>query len=153
MNCGTARTAPPARARPSTAGAAPGSIIAAIITAHTAMKDANEPSLVATPMSIPCICHTAMTQDAAASPSVAVSAAAIAPVLAVATVVVYPWSAMMLSGFVQRGSGAPADGPVEVVLQGAERAVPVARQGGQELLGHPHRRGPHSVADPAPLPG
>ena len=70
--------------------AAPGSIIAAIITTHTAMKEANEPSLVATPMSMPCICHTAMPQDAAASPSVAVSAAAIAPAFAVAKVVANP---------------------------------------------------------------
>ena len=90
MNSGTARTPPLAWARLSTAGAAPGSIIAAIITTHTAMKDANEPSLVATPMSIPCICRTARPQDAAASPSVAVSAAAIAAVLAVAKVVVNP---------------------------------------------------------------
>src|SRR5215813_4670089 len=117
------------------------------------MKNANEPSLVATPMSIPRICHTAIPQDAAASPSVAVSAAAVAPVLAVAKAVVNPWSAMMPSGFVQRGSGGPADGPVEVVLQGAEPAAPVAGHGGQELLGHPHRRGTHPVADPAPLPG
>src|SRR5689334_11644484 len=149
MNSGTARTPPLASASLSTAGAAPGSIIAAIITTHTAMKNANEPSLVATPISIPCICHTAMPQHVAAIPSAAVSAAAIAPVLAVATVAVNPWLAMMPSGFVQRGSG----GPVEVVLQGTERAVPVAGQGGQELLGHLHRRGTHPVADPAPLPG
>src|SRR5215831_2736525 len=80
MNSGTARTPPPTLARLSTAGAAPGSIIAAIITTHTAMKDANEPSLVATPMSIPCICRTATTQDAAASPSVAANTAAVAAV-------------------------------------------------------------------------
>jgi hypothetical protein len=48
-----------------TAGAAPGSIIAAIIGTHRATKDANEPSRVATPMSIPFICRTATTQDAA----------------------------------------------------------------------------------------
>ena len=71
MNSGTARIPPLAWARLSTAGAAPGSIIAAIIATHTAMKNANEPSLVATPMSIPCICQTATTQDAAASPSAA----------------------------------------------------------------------------------
>src|SRR5215831_13427169 len=46
------------------------------------MKDANEPSLVATSMSIPCICWTATTQDAAASPSVAAKAAAVAAVRA-----------------------------------------------------------------------
>jgi hypothetical protein len=46
-----------------------------------ATKDANEPSRVATPMSIPFICRTATTQDAAASPSVAVSAADVAAVL------------------------------------------------------------------------
>src|SRR3989442_14115877 len=49
---------------------------------HTATKTANEPSGVATPVSIPFICRTATTQDAAASPSVAVSAAAVAAVLA-----------------------------------------------------------------------
>jgi hypothetical protein len=65
-----------------TAGAAPGSIIAAIIDTHRATKNANEPSRVATPMSIPFICRTATTQDAAASPSVAVSAPAVAAVLA-----------------------------------------------------------------------
>ena len=54
------------------------------------MKNANEPSRVATPMSIPRICQTAMPQDAAASPNVAVSAAAIVAVRAVATAVVYP---------------------------------------------------------------
>ena len=77
MNSGTARTPWLAWARLSTAGTAPGSIIAAIITTHTPMKNANEPSRVATPMSIPCICRTATTQDAAASPSVPVSAAAV----------------------------------------------------------------------------
>src|ERR1022692_1982446 len=58
------------------AGAAPGSIIAVIIVTHTAAKNVNEPSRVATPMSIPVICQTEITQQAAASPSVAVSAAA-----------------------------------------------------------------------------
>src|SRR6266487_6224293 len=83
-NSGTVRTRPLARARLKTAGAAPGSIIAAIIDTHSATKNANEPSRVATPMSIPFICRTATTQDAAASPSVAVSAAAVAAVLALA---------------------------------------------------------------------
>ena len=73
-----------------TARAAPGSIIAAIITTHTAMKDANEPSWVAVPMSIPCICQTATTQDAAASPNVATSAAATAAGLAAGEVLVNP---------------------------------------------------------------
>src|SRR5260370_20358387 len=45
---------------------------------HRATKNANEPSRVATPMSIPCICRTATIQDAAASPSVAVNNAAVA---------------------------------------------------------------------------
>src|ERR1700733_9080810 len=63
-----------------TAGAAPGSIIAAIITAHTAIKKANEPGLVATPMSIPVIRQTATTQQAAAVPSVTVSTAAVVAV-------------------------------------------------------------------------
>jgi hypothetical protein len=62
--------------------AAPGSIIAVIIDTHRARKDANEPSRVATPMSIPLISQTATTHDVAASPSVAVSAAVLAPVMA-----------------------------------------------------------------------
>jgi hypothetical protein len=66
---------PVASARLSTAGAAPGSIIAAIMATHTAMKNVNEPSLVAAPMSIPRICQTVTTQAAAASPRVAASAA------------------------------------------------------------------------------
>jgi hypothetical protein len=61
---------------------APGSIIAAIIDTHRATKNANEPSSVAAPMSIPFICRTATTQDAAASPRVAASAAAVTAVLA-----------------------------------------------------------------------
>src|SRR5258708_8945195 len=48
---------------------------------HSAAKDANEPSSVATPMSMPFICRTATTQVAAASPSVAASVAAVAAVL------------------------------------------------------------------------
>src|SRR5713226_9655173 len=69
-----------------TAGAAPGSIIAAIIDTHRATKNWNEPSRVATPMSIPFICRTATTQEAAASPSVDVSADAVAPTLTLVTV-------------------------------------------------------------------
>ena len=41
-------------------------------------------------MSIPCICQTATTQDAAASPSVATSAAATAAGLAAGEVLVNP---------------------------------------------------------------
>jgi hypothetical protein len=47
------------------------------------MKKPNEPSRVWAPMSIPFICRTATTQDAAASPSVAASAEAVAAVLVV----------------------------------------------------------------------
>ena len=54
------------------------------------MENPNEPSRVATPMSIPCICQTATTQDAAASPSVAASTAAIVAVLPGDEVVVSP---------------------------------------------------------------
>src|SRR5918996_1544346 len=79
---GTAWTRPLASARLKTAGAAPGSIIAAIIVTHRGTKNANEPSSVAPPMSIPFICRTATTQDAAASPRVAASAAAVAAALA-----------------------------------------------------------------------
>src|SRR5262252_897016 len=74
-NSGTART-PPDWARLSVAGAAPGSIIAAIMAAHTAMKKPNEPSDVAVPMFIPVICQTETTQHTAASPSVAATVAA-----------------------------------------------------------------------------
>src|SRR5918999_3311995 len=74
---GTARTRPLARTRLKTAGVAPGSIIAAIIDTHRATKNANEPSLVVAPMSIPFICSTATTQDAPASPRVAASAAVV----------------------------------------------------------------------------
>ena len=41
-------------------------------------------------MSIPCICQTATTQDAAASPSVAISAPATAADLAAAVALVNP---------------------------------------------------------------
>jgi hypothetical protein len=41
--------------RPSAAGAAPGSIIAAIIDTQAVTKNGNDPSSVATPMSIPSI--------------------------------------------------------------------------------------------------
>ena len=72
---GTARRRPLACARRRTAGAVPGSIIAAIITTHRATKNANDPSGVATPMSIPFICWTVTTQHPAARPSVAVNEA------------------------------------------------------------------------------
>jgi hypothetical protein len=67
---------------PDAAGAAPGSIIAAIIAVHTATNTPNGPTLVATPMSIRFICQTATAQQAAAGPSVTVSAAAVVAVLA-----------------------------------------------------------------------
>jgi hypothetical protein len=53
-----------------TAGMAPGSIIAAIIAAHTLTKNPNVPSPVSTPMSMPCICVTATVQPVAAIPKV-----------------------------------------------------------------------------------
>src|SRR5579862_9804971 len=58
------------------AGSGPGSIIAAIMATHTAMKNPNEPSWVATPMAIPLMCTTATPHAAPASPSVAVNATA-----------------------------------------------------------------------------
>ncbi len=76
MKSSTARIRPPKCARLQTAGAAPGSIIAAIIGTHRARKDTKERSCVEIPMSIPFICRMATTHEAAASPSVAVSAAA-----------------------------------------------------------------------------
>src|SRR5260370_478891 len=74
---GTPRTPPLARTHLETAGAAPGSIIAPIIATHTARNGPNEPSRVATPMSIPFISVSATTQQAAASAIVAVSTAAV----------------------------------------------------------------------------
>jgi len=56
---------------------------------------------------------------------------------------------MVVFSFQVRGR---AGTPVEVILQRAERAVPVARERGQELLRHLHRRGVQPVAHPAPLP-
>jgi len=47
---------------------------------------------------------------------------------------------MVSSGWWKRGGGGLRRGPVEVIFQRAERAVPVARQRGQELLRHLHRR-------------
>jgi hypothetical protein len=55
------------------AGAAPGSIIAAIIVTHAAAKNAGDPGRVVTPMSMPSISRAATTQNAADSPSVAAS--------------------------------------------------------------------------------
>ena len=55
--------------------------MAAIIDTQRATKNANEPSRVPTPMSIPFICRTATAQDPAASASVAVSAPAVVRVL------------------------------------------------------------------------
>jgi len=52
------------------------------VGARTHAVDVNEPSVVATPMSMPFIYRTATTHDAAASPTVAVSTAAVAAVLA-----------------------------------------------------------------------
>ena len=57
--------------------AAPGNIIASIIVTQTPTKNPNEPSVVATPMSIPFIRRIATTQQTAASPSVASKAAAV----------------------------------------------------------------------------
>src|SRR5258706_11082251 len=79
MNSNTASRRAPANL--DTAGAAPGSIIAAIIGTHRAMKKLNDPTGVATPMSIPFISWTATTHDRAASPNVAVRAVALAAVL------------------------------------------------------------------------
>src|SRR6201998_3847328 len=80
MNPSTARPRPLVRAHLRAAGAAPGSIIAAIMGTHSAMKNANEPSRVAVPISMPCICQTETPQHAAATASVVVSAAAPAAV-------------------------------------------------------------------------
>src|SRR5204863_113555 len=63
-----------ARASGTSMAALPGSSIAAIMTAHRATKNANEPSGVETPMSIPCIWRTVTTQAVAARPRVAASA-------------------------------------------------------------------------------
>jgi len=73
MNDGAARAVPFTRTCLTTAGAAPGSIIAAIIVVHVAMKNPNGPGRVATPMSMPPINHAAAAQHAAASPIVVAS--------------------------------------------------------------------------------
>ena len=52
--------------------------MAAIIVTHRGRKEPNWPGSIAPPMSIPFICRTATTQDAAASPSVAANAAVVA---------------------------------------------------------------------------
>ncbi len=80
-NTGAASRRPLAWVRRNRAGTAPGSIIAAIIEAHDAAKKPKEPSLVATPMSMPRIWSMAITQHAAAAPRVAVSAAAVVAVV------------------------------------------------------------------------
>jgi hypothetical protein len=59
---------------------------------------------------------------------------------------------MLSSGLVRSGCAGLAGTPVEVVLQRAERAIPVPGQRGQELLRHPHRGRAQPVAHPAPLP-
>jgi hypothetical protein len=89
-------TRPLACAHRRTAGAAPGSIIAAIITTHRATKNANEPSGVATPMSIPFICQTATTQNAAASPSVPVRAVAVAAVVVFVIAAIYSIAVVLI---------------------------------------------------------
>jgi hypothetical protein len=70
-NCGTASAGRWLRARLATVGTAPGSIIAPIIETHAVTKNGNDPSSVATPMSIPSIRSPATTHDTAASASVA----------------------------------------------------------------------------------
>src|ERR1017187_1906563 len=60
-----------------TAGVAPGSIIAAIIVTHTAANEANEPSLVDTPMFMPRISSMLISQHAVDNPRVTVSTAAV----------------------------------------------------------------------------
>ena len=82
-----------------TAGAAPGSIIAAIIASHSAANDPNEPSSVATPMSIPVICQTATTQQPAASPSVAATTVAVTVVVCLGFAAVPASTAPSSSGF------------------------------------------------------
>ena len=59
-----------------TAGAAPGSIIAATINTHRLMNDTKEPGPVTPVVSIPFICWSAMTHAIAPSPTVASAASA-----------------------------------------------------------------------------
>src|SRR5262245_56580790 len=121
------------------------------------MKATNEPSCVAGPMSIPVICQTAMTQHAAASPSVPASAAAVTAAVArekaagsartsppPAGTGAFWGSAFIIASVVShRVSTSP-----EVVGQCTECAVPVAGQRGQELLRYLHRRGAQPVTHP-----
>src|ERR1035438_6172947 len=76
-NSGAVSTRPLAWVRRNTDGTVPGSIIAAIIAVHDAVKKANEASLGATPMSMPRIWSMATTQHAEAAPRVAVNTAAV----------------------------------------------------------------------------
>ena len=102
--------APPARAARARAGAAPGSIIAAIIATHTAAKNANEPSWVSTAISIRVICQTETTQHPAASPSVAVSAPATVVLTVALTALIAGAEVVRASGVESRplGDGASA---------------------------------------------
>ena len=80
-NSGAVSRRPLAWVRRNSAGTAPGSIMAAIIEAHDAVKKVSEPSLVATPMSMPRIWSMAITQHAAAAPRVAVSTTGVVTVV------------------------------------------------------------------------
>src|SRR5215813_883864 len=131
-----------------TAGSAPGSIIAPIIAIHRAANDPNVPRSVATPMSIPIICRTDTTQHAAATTSVAATTTVVALTLGFAVLVttasVVLCSATKAETFRRSGMailrlprvrrGRPARGSIEVVGQGLQRPVPVARERRQELL-------------------
>jgi hypothetical protein len=75
-----ASTRPLTRVGRNIAGMAPRSIIAAIIEIHDAAKKVNEPSLVATPTSMPRIWSMATTQHAAAAPRIAVTTTVVAAV-------------------------------------------------------------------------
>src|SRR5579863_8232475 len=66
----TTNRARPAVDRPVALGARAGSIMAAIIGTHTDRKKGSDPSMVAVPMSIPCMRETVMIQPAAPSPTV-----------------------------------------------------------------------------------
>jgi hypothetical protein len=80
--------------------------MAAIIVTHKAMKKANEPRRVATPMFIPPIWRTASTQQAAASPTVTVRAVAVAALLSRVVAAARPTGMAAAA----RAAGAASDG-------------------------------------------
>src|SRR4051812_16397457 len=103
------------------------------------MKNPNEPSAVSAPMSMPCICGTATAQQAAA--------------MAKVTAIQRVWTPYVLSATRTscslRCGRASSSRLVEMCGQGPELPVPVAGEGGKELLSQLHGGGLEPVTPPA----